>query len=326
LTGAEEKKLGNAGTSNPEAYRLYLEGRQQWYGRTPDGLKKSIDLFQRAIVADPNYALAYAGLADAYVVSTGYGVLIPPKQASALAEEAARKAVELDDSLSEAHAAKANSLTAFWKWDGAEAEYRRAIELNPNNASAHYFYGWFFLMPQNRISEALVEIERALALDPLSPIVNMNYGLTLATARRYPEAIDVLQKDLERNPQFRPAHFYISQVYAMAGRFPDAVREISEARKEGSRDALDPGSQSGDAQGFLKVMQMGIPGLNLLPPTNIAVAYALAGERGKAFENLETAYKSEDTELMACIRFPAFDSLHSDPRWGDLLRRVGLPQ
>src|SRR5215470_1735536 len=145
LTGVQEQKLGAAGTTNAEAYRLYLEGRQEWYGRTPDGLRKSIELFQRAIVADPNYALAYAGLADSYMVSTGYGTVIPPKQAQPLAETAAQKGVELDDSVSEAHVAKANALAGFWKWDGAESEYRRAIELNPNNASAHYFYAFIFL-------------------------------------------------------------------------------------------------------------------------------------------------------------------------------------
>src|SRR5437899_11790077 len=151
LTGTAEQKLGRAGTTNPEAYRLYLEGRQLWYGRTPAGLKKSIELFQRAIVADPNYALAYAGLADAYCVSTGYGVVIQPKQAFALADEASRKALELNDALPEAHTARAMALTSAWKWNESEKDFRRAIELNPNDASAHYFYAFLFLMPENRI-------------------------------------------------------------------------------------------------------------------------------------------------------------------------------
>jgi len=319
LSGAEQQKLGSAGTSNPEAYRLYLEGRQQWYGRTPEGIKKSIELFQQAIVADPNYALAYTGLADSYSIATGYGVLIPPKQAGALADEAVRKALQLDDSLSEAHAARANALTTAWKWSGAEAEFRRAIELNPNNASAHYFYAFTFLMPENRIDQSLEEFRTALSLDPLSPIVNMNYGLTLMVAHRYPEALAQFNKVLERDPAFDPAHFYLFQVYASMGRYADAVSEGQESPQ--LRDQKGPWSP--DAQGYLKLM---LNPAAAAPPTNIAVAYALAGDRDKAFAYLEKAYAAQDSELMACIRFPAFDTLHSDPRWASLMSRLGLPQ
>src|SRR5271168_3668365 len=319
LSGAEQQKLGSAGTSNPEAYRLYLEGRQQWYGRTPEGIKKSIELFQQAIVADPNYALAYTGLADSYSIATGYGVLIPPKQAGALADEAVRKALQLDDSLSEAHAARANALTTAWKWSGAEAEFRRAIELNPNNASAHYFYAFTFLMPENRIDQSLEEFRTALSLDPLSPIVNMNYGLTLMVAHRYPEALAQFNKVLERDPAFDPSHFYLFQVYASMGRYADAVSEGQESPQ--LRDQKGPWSP--DAQGYLKLM---LNPAAAAPPTNIAVAYALAGDRDKAFAYLEKAYAAQDSELMACIRFPAFDTLHSDPRWASLLARLGLPQ
>jgi len=319
LTGVQERKLGAAGTTNAEAYRLYLEGRQEWYGRTPDGLRKSIELFQRAIVADPNYALAYAGLADSYMVSTGYGTVIPPKQAQPLAETAAQKGVELDDSVSEAHVAKANALAGFWKWDGAESEYRRAIELNPNNASAHYFYAFIFLMPENRVDESLGEFRIALSLDPLSPIVNVNYGLTLAVQHRFPEAIAQISKVLERDPSFEPAHFYLAQVYAMAGRFPDAVNELY-------KDAPSNGLSTADPAGFLKQMLGPKVPVVPAPPTNIALAYVLAGDRNKAFEYLEKAYLEQDSELMACIRFPGFDSLHSDPRWADLLRGLDLPK
>jgi serine/threonine protein kinase len=316
LSGAEQQKLGRAGTSNPEAYRLYLEGRQQWYGRTPEGIKKSIALFQQAIVADPNYALAYTGLADSYSVASGYGVIIQPRQARVLAEEAARKALELDDSLSEAHVARANALTTAWNWNGAESEFHRAIELNPNNATAHYFYAFTFLMPQNRIDQSLEEFHIALSLDPLSPIVNMNYGLTLAVAHRYPEAIAALTKVLERDSSFVPGNFYLSQIYAMSGRYGDAVSELQKISK-------GKGPWSPDAQGYSKLM---LDPAATAPPTNIAVAYALAGDRPKAFAYLEKAYSDADSELMACIRFPAFDSLHSDPRWANLMSRLGLPQ
>ena len=150
LSGAEQQRVGRAGTTNPEAYRLYLEGRQAWYGRTPEGLKKSISLFQQAIAADPNYALAYTGLADTYNVAASYETGISPKQALLLSDEASRKALELDDSLSEAHAARASALANAWKWSEAEPEFRRALELNPNNAGAHYFYAFGFLLPEKR--------------------------------------------------------------------------------------------------------------------------------------------------------------------------------
>jgi TolB-like protein/tetratricopeptide (TPR) repeat protein len=316
LTGAEQQKLGRAGTTNPEAYRLYLEGRQQWYGRTPEGLKKSIELFQRAIVADPNYALAYAGLAQAYGVSTGYGVLIQPEQAFALADEASRKAIELDDSLPEAHTARANLLSSQFRWSECEKEFRRAIELNPNDASARYFYAFIFLMPENRIEQSLQEFRTALSLDPLSPIMNVNYGLTLMVAHRYPEAIAQIQKVLERDPSFSPAHFYLSQVYASTGRYAQAVSELQKTNGVTA-------SASQDQQGYLKLM---LDPRSTAPPTNVAVVYALAGDRNKAFEYLEKARAEQDSELMACIRFPVFDLLHSDPRYADLMRRLDLPQ
>ena len=318
LSDTAQQKLGRAGTNNPEAYRLYLEGRQLWYGRTPEGIKKSVGLFQQAIVADPNYALAYAGLSDTYCVATGYGVLIQPKQAYALADEASRKALELDDTLPEAHTARAMALSSQWKWNETEKEFRRAIELNPNDATAHYFYAFIFLMPQNRIEQSLEEFRKALSLDPLSGIVNVNYGLTLMLAHRTPEAIAQMQKVLERDPAFGPAHYYLSQVYASSGRYAEAVTELQKATP-----TPVPGTFSGDAQGYLKLMSD--PRGGTVAPTAVAFVYALRGDRDKMFEYLEKAYGEQDTELMACIRFPAFDAMRSDPRFKDLMRRLNLP-
>jgi serine/threonine protein kinase/tetratricopeptide (TPR) repeat protein len=318
LSDAAQQKLGRAGTTNPEAYRLYLEGRQQWYGRSVEGIKKSIELFQRAIVADPNYAQAYAGLANSYNVATGYGVIIQPKQAFALADEASRKALELDDTLSDAHTARAMVLANQWKWNDVEKEFRRAIELNPNDATAHYFYAFIFLMPEKRIDESLEEFRKALSLDPLSGIVNVNYALTLMVAHRYPEALAQMQKELEHDPSFGPAHYYLSQMYASTGQFADAVNEMQRLGP-----APIPGSFSGDAQGYLKLAQ---DRRASSAPTLVAVIYALQGDRNKAFEYLEKAYAEQDAELMACIRFPAFDVLHSDPRWTEFMRRLGLPE
>jgi eukaryotic-like serine/threonine-protein kinase len=320
LTGAAQEKMGSAGTTNPDAYRFYLEAQQQLYGRTKPGILKSVELFKQAVAADPNYALAYAGLANSYVVAGGYGTLIPPPQSLPLAEQASKKAVELDDSSSEAHVARANALASAWKWTEAEPEYRRAIELNTNNANAHYFYAINFLVPQNRIDEGLNQYRIALSLDPLAPIVKTNYGLALMDAHKYPEARQQFDQIFERDPAFGPALFYIAQMNATLGHWPEAVSEL---QKSGPPAALAGRSFSPDAQGFLNLMLEA--GSDTLP-ANVAVAYTLAGNRDKAFEYMEKAYANQDDELTAVIRFPAFDSLKSDPRWAQLLHKVGLPQ
>jgi TolB-like protein/Tfp pilus assembly protein PilF/predicted Ser/Thr protein kinase len=315
LTRNERQRLGRAGTTNPEAYRLYLEGRQLWYGRTPEGLQKSIDLFQQAIAADPNYALAYSGLADTYNIAPSY-IPIPSKQAELMADEAARKAVELDDTLPEAHTARAIALANAWKWKEAESEFRRAIELNPNNAAAHYFYAITLLAPEKRNDEALEQYRIAVSLDPLSSIVNANYALMLLQARRYPESLAQFQKLLARDPNFPPAHYKLSQLYANTGRFADAVNEIRHIISK-------PTSASPDAKGYLELtMEMDDSDRSAA----VALASALAGDRDQAFEYLEKAYSDGDSELLFVIRYPALDPLRSDPRFKDLMRRLGLPE
>lgn len=317
LSGAEKARVGKAGTTNAEAYRLYLEGRQLWYGRTPEGLKKSIDLFQQAISADPNYALAYTALADTYNVIPGYVADIGPRQAILLADGASRKALQLDDSLSEAHAARASMLASAWKWSDAESEFRRAIQLNPNNASAHYFYAQLVLSPEGRIDESLKEFGTALALDPLSPIVNANYGVSLTIAHRYPEALAQFQKTLERDPNFSPAQAELAFLYATTGDFADAVKEY--------RASLTAqGSFTPDPKGFAAAVMAGLPGFQA--QADVAVAFALAGDREKALAYLEKAYSTHEVDLVLEIRYPAFDSIRKDPRYADILKRMGLPQ
>ncbi len=316
LSGSEQQRLNRATTTNPEAYRLYLEGRQAWYGRTPEGLKKSIELFQQAIAADPNYALAYTGLADTYNVAPSYGIGITSLQGELLADEAARKAVELNDSLSEAHAARGFALSNLRKWSEAEPEFRRAIELNPNNAAARYFYAFGFLAPQNRLDEGLEQYRTALSLDPLSSIVNTNYAVILMEARRYPESLAQFQKVLARDPNFGPAHYKLSQFYATTGRFPEAVRELQGAFPK-------PIPVGEDAKGYLQLMSM-FQGADR--STAVAIASVLAGNRDQAFEYIEKAYSDGDNELLIAIRYPALDPLRSDPRFVDLMHRLGLPQ
>jgi serine/threonine protein kinase/tetratricopeptide (TPR) repeat protein len=319
-TGDAQAKLGSAGTTNPDAYRLYLEGQQQLYGRTDPGILKSVELFRQAVAADPNYALAWAGLSTSYIVAAGYGRLIPPAQALALAGEASQKAVALDSASSEAHVARGNALASAWRWSEAEPEFRRAIEINPNNANAHYFYAFNYLMPMNKLDEAQEQFQLALALDPLASIIRNNYALTLVAQRKYPEARQQFTQILERDPTFGPTHFYLSQLDAMQGRWPDAS---SEMLKSGPKDPSIRDTFPPDAQGYADFMvAIGKDAV----PANVAGACALAGNRDKAFEYLERAYADQDDELTAVIRFPAFDSLKSDPRWAALMQKLGLPR
>ena len=312
------QKFGNAGTTNPEAYRLYLEGRQLWYGRTPEGLKKSIDLFQQAIAADPNYALAYTGLSDTYNVAPSY-IPITSKQGEALADEASRKAVQLDDSLSETHAARAFALSNMRRWNEAEPEFQRAIALNPNNASVRYFYAFGYLAPMNRMDEAVDQFQKAVALDPLSSIVNANYAVVLMEAHRYPESLAQFQKTLARDPNFPPGHWKLSHLYATMGRFPEAIDEMKKS------DFRQPISVPPNADGYLALAKSNRE-TGADRSAAIAMAAALAGDRDLAFQYLEKSYADQDNELLIEVRYPALDSLRSDPRFADLMRRLGLPQ
>jgi eukaryotic-like serine/threonine-protein kinase len=317
LTGSEKHRLNLGSTTNPEAYRLYLEGRQAWYGRTPEGLNRSIDLFHRAIAADPNYALAYAGLADTYNVIGNYGAGITSQQAKPLGDQASRKALELDDSLSEAHAARAGAFTQARRWEEAEREFRRAIELNPNDAAAHYFYALTLLMPEKRLEQGLEEIRTALSLDPLSPIVNVNYAVLLMVAGRDSEAESQFRKVPDIDSSFAAPHYYFSQLYAMTGRFGEAESELQKA-------ANVTGSWTPDAQGFLR-LRLAAQESKDLPPTGVALSFALAGNRDKAFEYFEKAYSTDDADLIQTLRYPVLEPLRSDPRYADLMRRLGLP-
>jgi eukaryotic-like serine/threonine-protein kinase len=317
-TGNAETKIGSAGTTNPDAYRFYLEAQQQLYGRTKPGILKSVELFRQAVAADPNYALAWAGLANSYVVASGYGRLIPPEQSLPLADQASQKAVELDDTSSDAHVARGNALAAAWKWSDVEPEFRRAIELNPNNANAHYFYAFNYLMPMNHLDEALEQFRLALALDPLAGIVKTNYALTLMDTHKYPQAQEQFDQIFQHDPRFGPGLFYLSQMQATQGQWAEAVSTMqkTETAKELGR------TWSPDAKGFAEFMDAISDGKL---PADAAVAYSLAGNRDKAFENLEKALADRDDEITAVIRFPAFDHLKSDPRWPALLHKLGLP-
>jgi serine/threonine protein kinase/tetratricopeptide (TPR) repeat protein len=315
VSGAQQQKLGQAGTSNPEAYRLYLEGRQLWYGRTSDGLKKSIGLFQQAIAADPNYALAYSGLADTYNVGPSYDIGITSKQGEAMADEASRKALQLDSSLAEVHTTRGLALSNDFRFSEAESEFKRAIEINPNYSTAHYFYAISYLTPSNRLDQALEELRTTLSLDPLSSIVNTNYALILMEAKRYPESLAQFQKVLQRDPNFQPAYFKMSQLYANMGRFPEAVSALKKSF------IVQKGSYAPTADGFLQLM-MNLEGTDR--SAAVGAAAVRAGKKDMAFEFLNKAYQDGDNELTFVIRDPALDPVRSDPRYAELMGKLGL--
>jgi serine/threonine protein kinase/Tfp pilus assembly protein PilF len=316
LSAAEQKRVGAAGTSNPEAYRLYLEGRQFWYGRTPEGLKKSIELFRQAIAADPNYALAYTGLADTYNVAPGYGIGITSKESLQITEEATRKALELDPSLPEAHTARASYLSFALRWSEAEQEFRRALELNPNSAATHYFYAMEFLIPQNRLEQGLEEFRAALALDPLSPIMNANYAVTLMIARRDEESEVQFKKAIEHDPRFGPAHLKYSQLLAAKGQFPEAVKEFQMYSNVA-------GNFPPTSAGYAQLAEIFGEKQGWIAP--IAIAYAAAGDREKTIFFLNKAIEENESELIFSIRYPILNPYRSDPRFVEITRKLSLP-
>jgi eukaryotic-like serine/threonine-protein kinase len=315
----EQQQLGRTGTKNPVAYRLYLEGRQAWYGRTPEGLKKSIELFQEAIAADSNYALAYTGLADTYNVMADYETGFTYRQAALLADRASRRALELDDSLPDAHRSRATALASVWRWGDSEQEFRRALQLNPNDANSHYFYVTYFLIPQNRIDQAEGELRTALSLDPLSPVMNMNYGILLMLARRYPNAMEQFQKTIELDPSFSTPHQFFANLYALTGDYPDAVKELQ--KWSGISHSF-----SADARGYNRL----VLALNAKEGkenfTATAVSYALVGNRDKTLEYLEKSYAEQRHSLFVTLRNPIMDRFRSDPRFQDLMRRLEIPE
>jgi serine/threonine protein kinase/tetratricopeptide (TPR) repeat protein len=326
LTVEQQKQIARGTTSNSEAYQLYLRGRSHWNKRTADDLKKSIEYFRQAIEHDPTYALAYVGLAEAYEVSSGYGVYAP-KDAVSRAESAATQARGLDPNLGEAHSVLAYVKTARFDWEGAEKEFKRTIELAPNYANAHYFYAFSCLVPLGRMQAAILEFRKALEIDPLSPIINANFGRTLIMARRYDEAGEQLRKTVDLEPSFRVAHLGLRDLYEAQGKYEEARSEHIKFAGASEVEVASLFRQPG-AKGYwqarveydLEQQQKHYVGAGF-----IAADYLGVGDRDKAFAALEKGYQEQDDLMAILIRLPTFDSIRSDPRYADLLRRMGLP-
>ena len=332
LSGADEQKLAKNYTANPEAYQLYLKGRFYWNKRTGEALKKSIEYFNQAIEKDPSYALAYAGLGDAYSLLPGYGG-DSPRESFPKAEAAARRAVELDDTLAEAHTSLAQVLIEEWNLPDSNREIQRAIALNPNYPTAHHWYGCNNLLVMGRFDEAIAEGKRAQELDPLSLIINADLGYDYIYARQYDKAIEQLRKTIEMDQSFYYAHRLLGQAYELKGSFPEALAEYQKARQL-SDDPLvlallgHAYAASGRRDEALKTINelTEIARQRYVSAYSVAIIYAALGDKDQALNWLEKGYQERATKMAFLKIEPFFDNLRSDPRFADLVRRVGLPQ
>jgi len=292
---------------------------------------KGIEYFRQAIENDPTYALAYAGLADAFTILGAFG-LRRPKEVFSKAKAEAKKALEIDDMLAEAHASLGFIIKSYdWDWLAAEREFKRALELNPNSTTTHHSYGIYLSHIMGRFDEAITEFKRAQELDPLSFIINATIGTTLTRARTYDEAIEQLRKTIEMDPNFLMAHVWLGIAYCQKEMWEEGIAEYQKAVTMAGDMTLALGclglayGLSGQTDEALKVLNR----LNELskekyvPPLHKAWIYMGLGEKDKAFEHLEKPYLERDP-MMDTLTGPFYDSLRSDPRFTAFLKKMGL--
>ncbi|HZE73415.1 MAG TPA: winged helix-turn-helix domain-containing protein [Pyrinomonadaceae bacterium] len=330
LTASERQQLAKRETVNPQAYEILLKGRFSRSKGGTENRKKAIEFFNQAIAADPAYAVAYADLAASYS-SLVTASTLDPKEFMPKAESAAYKALELDESLAEAHLAMAGTKLIAWNWAHAERELKLAIDLNPNLASARAFYS-FYLSLMGRHDEAITEVKHARELDPLSPAINAEVGNRLLLARQYDQAIEAAKNALELDQNRPGAHIQLGYIYAAKGQYADAIAAYQEGIKLGDHSpdtqiylaaAYAKAGEGEQARVILKRLEAR---KEYFSPGALADLYVALGEREQAFASLERAYAEHDAQLQFLRVDPNLDPLRSDPRFQDLLRRVGLAQ
>jgi eukaryotic-like serine/threonine-protein kinase len=337
LTGAEKQQVTKQGTQNPEAYQLYVKGRYHWNKRTNADLKTAISYFNQAIDKDPGFALAYAGLADAYGVLSSFGG--DPSDVIPKSNAAAEKALELDPTLARPHAVLASSKIEFnWDFAGGEAEFRRALELDPSDATAHQWFSEHLSYIGGRVQESIDEANRAHQLDPLSPIIGYAQAEAYAADHQFDKAIEILKTVTADNPTFGRAHSGLAFSYWAEHKYPEAIQEFrTGAQLEGDKNyaelatALDEGFRSGGRPGALRkgvavLLAQRKAKAGYISPYGIAQLYADLGDKDRAFEWLDTAYQERDGSLVGLRNDFQFDSLRSDPRYAELVRKIGFPQ
>lgn len=330
LSSTERELLTKHHTENSDAYQLYLKGRYFWNKRTIEALNKGIGYFSEAVQKDPSYALAYVGLADSYSLLSDYDGL-PPKEAYPQAKKAAEKALALDDQLAEAHAALGLIKTSYdWDWPGAEREYRRAIELNPNYETAHQWYAEY-LSGMGRHQEAITEIRRAKQINPVSLIINAVEVSVLYIAREYDQAISQGQKALEMDPHFAEVYGYLRRCYDQKGMYKEAIAARQMRRKLAGFDAEETATlREAAAAASSRVywqkrleQELEESKRELSTAFDMAEIYAQLDEKDQAFASLERAYEERSVMMMYLKVLPNLDPLRTDPRYADLLQRVG---
>jgi TolB-like protein/Flp pilus assembly protein TadD len=318
-------------TENNEAYQLYLKGRFYWDKRTPEALNRAIGFFEQAIELDPGFALAYAGLAACYVAP---GMRMPPRERMPKAKAEAKRALELDDSLAEAHTVLARVLAAYeWDWPAAKLEYQRALALNPRYSVAHQWYGGY-LDSQGHPEEALAERKLALQLDPLSHVINFELAQCYFYARDYDRALEQYQKTLELDNGFPPPWQFMPAVYELKGDHAKAIALYKSSPilnqggewamlKAGLGHAYASNGQKQEALAIVEDLKK-ISQQQYIPAGTIALVYAGLDDKEQAFAWLEKAYDQHDFQMQWINVEPRWDSLRTDPRFQDLIRKIGL--
>ncbi|HKS31232.1 MAG TPA: tetratricopeptide repeat protein [Chthoniobacterales bacterium] len=329
LSGSEERAISTKPTADLKAHQLYLQGRYLWNRRTADNLKKALAYFQEAVEKDPSYALAYAGIADTYAVMPAYSAC-SPQECLPRARTAAEKALELDDSLAEAHASLGFILIHYFEVARSKKEFERAIELNPNYATAHQWYARSTLLMTGEFDHAIAEAKRAIEVDPVSPIIHADLGGVYSIARRYHDAVEQLRKTLEIEPEFYWAHRYLGVALELEGATAEAIAEYQKAF-ELSSDPIMLGfighaeaarGRPNEARQLLNRLTQAAK-TRYVPAYAFAVIYLALGEKDEALDWLEKNVRDHASPVINLITVdPYLDPLRGDPRFEDLVAKV----
>jgi TolB-like protein/Flp pilus assembly protein TadD len=331
LTGSEERAISVKPTGSLEAYEFYLRGRYYWNRRTAGGLKRALEQFQQAVDKDPAYALAYTGLADCYAVMEQYAGT-PSSETLPKARAAALRALQIDDSLGEAHTSLGYVNGLSWQFREAEKEFKRGIALNPNYPTAHHWYGLPYLAMLGRLEEAMAEIKRAQRLDPLSPIISANAGNLYVLEGNLNTAIEEFKKVIELDPNFPIAHDFLGCAYLKQGREQEAMAELQKGVELSGKASQELGflgygygalGKRAEATTLLKELEERYARKES-PAMFLAAVYAGLGEKDQAFAWLERDFQARTGLLIFITTLPDYDALRDDPRYIDLLRRIGL--
>jgi len=329
LSGADEQRLAKSSTANGEAYRLYLLGRFHWNKRSKVDIYRAIEYYSQAVRADPNYAIGYAGLADVYSILQGYDRSVSPLESQVKAREYALKALSLDDTLSEAHVSYALVIQSMdFDFAGAEREFKRAIELDPKNGGAYSAYT-MLLAGLGRFNEAEANVRRALELEPVSQNVNRNYGNFLMLMRRYDESEKQLRKTVDLDPNFQVGYFSLANTLQIQGKYAEAVETYARAREVAGKPqeaaAMRASFKKGEWRGFVLDFRKYDWMSDNRPKYIDATRLASIGENQRALDALDEAFAEHEAFLLFLKVDPRLDPLHEDPRFKDLLQRVGFP-